>query len=82
MYNIILGYKLLICPCIPCNDDLTKIIFTASFKNYPWKDMLTSMPVWSITCAHFCENWGFYTLLTQLPSYMNGIIKYKKITFK
>lgn len=43
-----------------------------SLLDYPWKDILTSMPVWAITCAHFCENWGFYTLLTQLPSYMNG----------
>jgi len=46
--------------------------FIVSFLNYPWKDIFTSMPVWAITCAHFCENWGFYTLLTQLPSYMNG----------
>lgn len=28
--------------------------------------------MWAIICSHFCENWGFYTLLTQLPSYMNG----------
>ncbi|VVC29086.1 Major facilitator superfamily,Major facilitator superfamily domain [Cinara cedri] len=47
-----------------------------SFSNYPWKDIFTSMPVWSITCAHFCENWGFYTLLTQLPSYMNDVLKF------
>ncbi|XP_026804633.1 vesicular glutamate transporter 1 [Rhopalosiphum maidis] len=47
-----------------------------SFLNYPWKDILTSMPVWAITCAHFCENWGFYTLLTQLPSYMNDVLKF------
>jgi len=46
--------------------------FIVSFVEYPWRDILTSMPVWAITCAHFCENWGFYTLLTQLPSYMNG----------
>lgn len=39
-------------------------------KSIPWKAILTSMPVWSIVMAHFCENWGFYTLLTQLPSFM------------
>lgn len=48
-------------------------LLLANFSHYPWRDMLTSMPVWSVTCAHFCENWGFYTLLTQLPSYMNGV---------
>lgn len=51
------------------------IVFADGFSNYPWKDILTSMPMWSITCAHFCENWGFYTLLTQLPSFMNGNYK-------
>lgn len=53
------------------------MIGAVSLLNYPWKDIFTSMPVWAITCAHFCENWGFYTLLTQLPSYMNGKIVWK-----
>lgn len=39
---------------------------------YPWKSIFTSMPVWSIVIAHFSENWGFYTLLTQLPKYLKG----------
>ncbi|CAG0884828.1 unnamed protein product [Darwinula stevensoni] len=38
----------------------------------PWRQILTSLPVWAIIVAHFSENWGFYTLLTQLPSFMNG----------
>lgn len=37
----------------------------------PWKDIAKSLPVWAIIIAHFSENWGFYTLLTELPSYMN-----------
>ncbi|VVC38183.1 Major facilitator superfamily,Major facilitator superfamily domain [Cinara cedri] len=45
-------------------------------SKYPWKDIFTSMPVWAIACAHFCENWGFYTLLTQLPSYMSEVLKF------
>nr|CAI5818542.1 unnamed protein product [Callosobruchus analis] len=36
----------------------------------PWKSFVTSMPVWAITASHFSENWGFYTMLTQLPKYM------------
>lgn len=50
-------------------------LYTVSLLDYPWKDIFTSMPMWAITCSHFCENWGFYTLLTQLPSYMNGNCK-------
>ena len=36
----------------------------------PWKAMFTSKAVWAIIIAHFAENWGFYTLLTGLPMFM------------
>lgn len=39
----------------------------------PWKSILTSLPVWATVAAHFAENWGFYTLLTQLPTFLSGI---------
>lgn len=37
--------------------------------NLPWGDFFRSLPVWAITVAHFCFNWGYYTLLAWLPSY-------------
>lgn len=39
----------------------------------PWMRIFTSMPVWAIVVSHFGENWGFYTLLTQLPKHLKGI---------
>lgn len=42
----------------------------------PWKSILTSMPVIAIAVAHFSAMWGFYTLLTHLPSYMNDIFDF------
>ena len=30
---------------------------------------LRSFPVWAIIVAHFCYNWGYYTLLAWLPSF-------------
>lgn len=39
---------------------------------HPWKDIFTSPAVWAICAAHFSENWGFYTLLTQLPTFLKG----------
>ncbi|XP_015174625.1 PREDICTED: sialin isoform X2 [Polistes dominula] len=42
---------------------------------HPWKAMLTSPPVWAIVAAHFSENWGFYTMLTQLPTFMKDVLK-------
>lgn len=35
----------------------------------PYKDFFKSPPVWAVTVAHFCFNWGYYTLLAWLPSY-------------
>lgn len=42
----------------------------------PWKKMLTSLPVLAIVVAHFAENWGFYTLLTELPSFLSDVMDY------
>ncbi|XP_066138412.1 sialin [Euwallacea fornicatus] len=42
----------------------------------PWKKILTSSAVWAIVISHFSENWGFYTLLTQLPKYLKDIHGY------
>ena len=42
----------------------------------PWKAIFTSMPVIAIAIAHFSYNWGFYTLLAHLPSYMKDILDF------
>ncbi|CAM1304127.1 Uncharacterised protein g3683 [Pycnogonum litorale] len=46
------------------------------FKDVPWKKIFTSMPVMAIVVAHFSENWGFYTMLTELPSYMKDVLHF------
>ena len=42
----------------------------------PWLAILTSPAVWATSAAHFANNWGFYTMLTCLPTYMNDILKF------
>lgn len=42
----------------------------------PWKEIFRSMPVWSIMIAHCGQNWGFWTLLTEIPIYMNGVLNF------
>ncbi|CAL1542430.1 unnamed protein product [Lymnaea stagnalis] len=42
----------------------------------PWKQIATCPAVWAIIVAHFTSNWGFYTLLTSLPTYMSNILKF------
>ena len=37
----------------------------------PWGKFLRSPAVWAVSVAHFCYNWGYYTLLAWLPSYFD-----------
>ncbi|EFA07862.1 putative inorganic phosphate cotransporter [Tribolium castaneum] len=43
----------------------------------PWKSILTSLPVWAILVAHCGQNWGFWTLITEIPSYMNTVMHFQ-----
>jgi len=35
----------------------------------PWGLLLSKAPTWAIIINHFCANWGFYVILTWLPTY-------------
>ncbi|XP_052747681.1 putative inorganic phosphate cotransporter isoform X3 [Galleria mellonella] len=41
----------------------------------PWKGIWTSLPFWAILIAHCGQSLGFWTLLTELPSYMSNVLK-------
>ncbi|TMS36060.1 hypothetical protein L596_003322 [Steinernema carpocapsae] len=43
----------------------------------PWRKILTSRAVGAVVCAHFCENWGFYTMLTTLPRILSDLASYQ-----
>lgn len=47
---------------------------TNNDKNYgiPWKSIFMSAPVWAIIAANFVENWGVFTMITQLPAFLTG----------
>ncbi len=42
----------------------------------PWLAIAASLPVWAIHIMSFCQGWGFYTLLTEIPSYLNNVLQY------
>ncbi|XP_070162649.1 putative inorganic phosphate cotransporter isoform X2 [Polyergus mexicanus] len=44
-------------------------------KRIPWKEIFTSLPMWALIIAHCSQNWGYWTLLTKMPSYMRGVMK-------
>eukprot|EP00171_Calliarthron_tuberculosum_P017554 IDg17554t1 len=37
----------------------------------PWRRLLGSRATWAIIVAHFCVTWGYFVLLTWLPTYFN-----------
>ena len=52
----------------PCNFPIFQCYQT------PWKSIFTSLPVWAIIVGHFANNWGFYTILTNIPTYFKDIL--------
>ncbi|CAG9767284.1 unnamed protein product [Ceutorhynchus assimilis] len=42
----------------------------------PWKSIWTSLPVWAILISHCGQNWGFWTLMTEIPNYMGHVMSF------
>ncbi|KAJ8929837.1 hypothetical protein NQ314_017440 [Rhamnusium bicolor] len=42
----------------------------------PWKKIFTSLPVWAILLTQCGHNWGFWTLLTEIPVYMSNVMNF------
>lgn len=40
----------------------------------PWKSILTSKPFYALILVQCAQNFGFYTLLTQIPSYLSYVM--------
>lgn len=40
----------------------------------PWRKVLTCIPLWALVVTHFGQNWGFYTLLTQMPRFLSQVL--------
>ncbi|CAB3261000.1 unnamed protein product [Arctia plantaginis] len=41
----------------------------------PWKSIWTSLPFYALIITHCGHNWGFWTLMTEMPSYMKQILE-------
>ncbi|KAJ2946187.1 hypothetical protein O0L34_g5121 [Tuta absoluta] len=42
----------------------------------PWKAILRSAPVWALVWAAVGHDWGYYTMVTDLPKYTNDVLKF------
>ncbi|XP_065214587.1 putative inorganic phosphate cotransporter isoform X2 [Planococcus citri] len=47
-----------------------------SEQNIPWKKIVLSSAFWAILVAHMAQNYGYETLLTQLPTFMQQILHF------
>lgn len=45
-------------------------------QDVPWHSILTSVPFMIVIVTHVGNNWGFYCLLTELPTYLKNIQHY------
>ncbi|XP_052131701.1 sialin-like [Frankliniella occidentalis] len=41
----------------------------------PWAGILTSLPVWGLAVAQVGHDWGFFTMVTDLPKYMKSVLQ-------
>lgn len=42
----------------------------------PWTSILKSLPFWAILLAHMGHNYGYETLMTELPTYMKQVLHF------
>lgn len=42
----------------------------------PWKSIVRSMPFYAILLAHLGQNYGYETLMTELPTYMKQVLRF------
>ena len=40
----------------------------------PWREILTSVPVWALAVLHCADVWGYLTLMVCLPLYMHDVL--------
>lgn len=49
---------------------------TQEKRAIPWRHILTSAPVWALVAAQIGHDWGFFTMVTDLPKYMKEVLKF------
>ncbi|KAJ8959237.1 hypothetical protein NQ318_022500 [Aromia moschata] len=45
-------------------------------KNIPWRSIMTSWPLWALVVAQIGHDWGFFTMVTDLPKYMKDVLHF------
>ena len=43
---------------------------------FPWRQALLSRPFQALIVVQFCQNWGDYLIMTELPTYISTVLNY------
>jgi len=46
---------------------------TDSAAQIPWKQFFGSSAFWAVVAAHFCHDWGWYTMVNWMPTYYHSL---------
>ncbi|XP_023217661.1 sialin-like [Centruroides sculpturatus] len=58
------------------NECVTNVASRETKLNIPWKQILTSRVVWILALTKICVGFGYYTILTKIPSYLEIILHF------
>ncbi|CAG9786231.1 unnamed protein product [Diatraea saccharalis] len=62
------------------NKNVTTAESTTKKDPVPWKAILRSAPAWALVCAAVGHDWGYYTMVTDLPKYSHDVLKFNIAT--
>ncbi|XP_022911267.2 putative inorganic phosphate cotransporter isoform X1 [Onthophagus taurus] len=57
-------------------DELSHLHQENERKIVPWRSILTSIPLWSLVIVQIGHDWGFFSMVTDLPKYMSDVMKF------
>lgn len=55
---------------------------SSAARKTPWKAIFTSVPFWALFLTNSGQNWGFWTLLEEIPTYLNKRLGYNMSNVK
>ncbi|KAJ2946185.1 hypothetical protein O0L34_g5119 [Tuta absoluta] len=57
-------------------DSLIKASTQKRLDPVPWNALLRSVPLWALIIAGIGHDWGYFTMVTDLPKYMTDVLKF------
>jgi len=58
---------------------MATIIFSLILQDIapvPWRELVKSVPLWGLIFAQIGHDWGFFTLVTDLPKYFKDVMRF------